>query len=96
VKRPLLVVYDVFNDHRRDHLRTLLTPLADRIQQSAWIIPAHCAVDPDHLAAALTPATGPADRVGIHAPCPQCVIDSRWLPAGQPHRLLAPRVWTVI
>ena len=91
----MLIVYDIFDDHRRDHLRALLTPLADRIQQSSWIVPAHVGVEPHRFVEALSVATASVDRLRAYAPCPTCVINSRWLPDNQPHRLKLPRVWTV-
>jgi CRISPR-associated endonuclease Cas2 len=93
MRHPVLIIYDIFNDHRRDHLRVLLAPLADKLQQSAWLIPAHCQVDPARLADGLSAAISPADRLRIYAPCADCVIQARWLPANQPHRLHARTTW---
>jgi CRISPR-associated endonuclease Cas2 len=91
--RPILIVYDIFDDHRRERIRALLTPLADRIQQSSWLIPAHCHVNPHHLANGLEPALAPPDRLRIYAPCAHCVTAARWLPTGQPHTLHARSTW---
>ncbi len=93
--RPVLVVYDIFDDQRRDRVRVLLAPLADRIQQSGWLIPAHCQVDPNHLADGLATTLTHTDRLRAYAPCADCVTHARWLPAHQPHRLHARQTWIV-
>jgi CRISPR-associated endonuclease Cas2 len=91
--RAVLVVYDVFDDERRDALRRKLTPLADRVQQSGWLIPAGNRVNVKQLGAALTAGLNPTDRARLYSPCANCASDTIWLPDNQPHRLDPGDLW---
>ncbi|NKZ07292.1 hypothetical protein [Actinomadura latina] len=81
---PVLVCYDVFDDGRRDRLRAALDEVADRFQQSGWLIPDAAGLDAHRAAAALDGLLAPADRLRIYAPCPACAREVRTVPVGPP------------
>lgn|GEM_PF-2319794 len=82
---PLIVVYDVLDDERRELVRRSLGPVADRFQQSGWYLPASAELTVGRVGAGLAGLLGPADRLGVWQPCPSCWRSVRWLPAGAWH-----------
>ncbi|WP_424187669.1 CRISPR-associated endonuclease Cas2 [Actinokineospora sp. G85] len=92
---PVVVVYDILDDHRRARVRSVLDPLAIRFQQSGWLVPAGSRTTPRALAERLTAITTRVDRVRLLAPCPRCAAQSRWWPGGQPHGMRPFLGWVV-
>jgi CRISPR/Cas system-associated endoribonuclease Cas2 len=82
VNTPLIVVYDVVDDDRRELVRQSLRPVADRFQQSGWHLPADVGLTVERVDAGLAGLLGPADRLGVWQPCPSCWRNTRWLPDG--------------
>ena len=82
---PVIVVYDVADDHRRDLIRRSLRPVADRFQQSGWYLPADAGLTVERVGAGLAALLSPADRLGVWQPCPACWRTVRWLPPGAWH-----------
>ncbi|MDB4873135.1 MAG: hypothetical protein JWL97_4139 [Gemmatimonadales bacterium] len=80
MKGPVLVCYDVFDDRRRARLREALGKVADRFQQSGWLIPDVAGLDADGVAAALGGLIAPVDRLRVYAPCPACARAARSVP----------------
>ncbi|MDT3440467.1 CRISPR-associated endonuclease Cas2 [Pseudofrankia sp. BMG5.37] len=79
---PIIVVYDVADDERRELVRRSLRPVADRFQQSGWYLPADRGLTAVRVGAGLAGLLSPADRLGVWQPCPACWRAVRWLPAG--------------
>jgi CRISPR-associated endonuclease Cas2 len=93
VKGPVLVCYDVFDDRRRARLRDALSEVADRFQQSGWLVPDVAGLDADRVAASLGGLLAPADRLRVYAPCTACARAARSVPP-TPSADLPPRpVW---
>lgn len=92
MKGPVLVCYDVFDDSRRNRLRAALDEVADRFQQSGWLIPDAAGLDAHRAAAALEGLLAPIDRLRIYAPCPECARQLRTAPAPA-EQLLARPAW---
>ncbi|MEA2686196.1 MAG: associated protein Cas2 [Actinomycetota bacterium] len=80
MRRHLVVVYDVVDDARRAVLRNGLRPIADRIQQSGWVVPSVVGFDLRRLSGALAPILDSCDRLRIYEPCPRCWSEARWFP----------------
>jgi CRISPR/Cas system-associated endoribonuclease Cas2 len=98
VSDPILVVYDITRDGRRDRIRHVLADAAVRIQQSAWLVPGLTrstgpATTAQRLMAALIAQAGSGDRINAYAPCPTCARQARWLPPGQPFTLTRTSSW---
>ncbi|MEO5877835.1 MAG: CRISPR-associated endonuclease Cas2 [Streptosporangiaceae bacterium] len=87
MRGPVIVCYDVFDDRRQARVRSALSEVADRFQQSGWLIPGVAGFDADRTAAALGGLLAPADRLRIYEPCPECARAARTLP--DPGDLLA-------
>ncbi|WP_396454886.1 hypothetical protein [Actinomadura sp.] len=81
---PVLVCYDVFDDGRRNRLRAALEEVANRFQQSGWLIPDAAGLDAHRAAATLEGLLAPIDRLRIYAPRPACARQVRTVPAGPP------------
>jgi CRISPR/Cas system-associated endoribonuclease Cas2 len=82
MRTPVIVVYDVCDDDRRDRLRRALRPVADRFQQSGWYLPADVGLTAGRVVTALDGLLGPGDRLGAYQPCPRCARAAQWLPGG--------------
>jgi CRISPR-associated endonuclease Cas2 len=95
VNRPILVLYDIVDDARRNRIRAVLGDLGDRIQQSGWLIAAGGNVAADSLVAVLAGFAGTGDRIRVYSPCPSCTRDARWLPVGQPFTVATVPGWVV-
>lgn len=78
--RPLLVVYDITDDRRRQRLRARLAPMAVWIQRSAWVVPPAPGLSARWLLAMLRPLTRSGDRLRIYEVCPACLARARCLP----------------
>lgn len=91
----MVVVYDIGNDARRARVRSILDPIADRFQQSGWLIPATAGVSARAIMAQLDLVATPGDRIRAHAPCLACARLARWLPQRQPHTLRTVSGWVV-
>jgi hypothetical protein len=93
VSGPILVCYDVFDDERRARLRAALTDIADRFQQSGWLVPPGPGPNPDRLATTLGDLLLPADRLLLHSPCRTCARTARSWPPNTAHTLLPHQAW---
>jgi CRISPR/Cas system-associated endoribonuclease Cas2 len=91
----VVVVYDIGNDQRRAHIRAALEPVADRFQQSGWLVPAFMGLTAHDIGHQLGTLAQGGDRIRAYAPCPACVRLARWLPVRQPHSLVTVHGWVV-
>lgn len=80
--RPVVVVYDVADDRRRAHVRDALAPVADRFQQSGWLVPAHAGLSAPRVVAGLEALLRRGDRLRAYEPCVGCRRTALWLPDG--------------
>ncbi len=79
---PLVVVYDVSEDERRERVTRSLRPVADRFQQSGWYVPAGTGLTAGRVGVGIAGLLGRGDRLGVWQPCPSCWRTVRWLPDG--------------
>ncbi|WP_261553708.1 CRISPR-associated endonuclease Cas2 [Frankia tisae] len=77
---PLVVVYDITEDARRDQVRAALRPFADRFQQSGWYLPAGSGLTANSVHTGLRGMLAEGDRLGVWQLCPECWRSARWLP----------------
>ncbi|WP_131787810.1 hypothetical protein [Protofrankia symbiont of Coriaria ruscifolia] len=80
MKGPVIVVYDIADERRRELVRAALRPFADRFQQSGWYVPSVAGFTAARVTAGLSGLTLPGDRVAAYQPCQRCAPDMRWLP----------------
>ncbi|WP_239331886.1 hypothetical protein [Frankia sp. CiP3] len=81
MKGPVIVVYDIADDHQRALARAALRPFADRFQQSGWYIPFVAGFTAARVTAGLSGLALPGDRIAAYQPCRGCASDMRWLPS---------------
>lgn len=93
MKGPVLVCYDVFDDRRRARLRDAVGEVADRFQQSGWVIPDVSGLNADRVATTLGELLSPTDRLRVYAPCPSCARAARSLPPSPTADLVPRPVW---
>lgn len=80
--RLVVVLYDIADDDRRAAIRAALRPIADRSQQSTWVVEPRPGLTPDRLAAGLASFVRPAmDCLWVHQPCTACLRALAWAPA---------------
>ncbi|WP_143220455.1 CRISPR-associated endonuclease Cas2 [Actinomadura sp. CNU-125] len=96
MKAPIVVCYDVYDDVRRARLREALSGIADRFQQSGWLVPSHPpgpGLGAEQLATLLSGPLHPIDRLRLYAPCPACRQRARTLPTTSREILLPRAAW---
>jgi CRISPR/Cas system-associated endoribonuclease Cas2 len=93
MKGPVLICYDIFDDGRRARVRDALGEVADRFQQSGWLVPDVAGLDADRVSRTLAALLAPPDRVRVYAPCPDCVRAARSAPTKSRPGLLPAPAW---
>ena len=86
MSHPILVVYDVGDDDRRQALRAELSLSGQRVQQSTWLLAPGRSDNPARVVARTNPLLDPGDRLRALQPCASCVERLRWWPR-RPHPL---------
>lgn len=77
---PVIVLYDVSDDERRDALRALFHLSGQRFQQSAWML-APGETTPDRVVRGASTLLEPGDRLRAVRPCGACLARLCWWPA---------------
>lgn len=96
MKAPIVVCYDVYDDVRRARLREALGGIADRFQQSGWLVPSRSpgsGLNVEQLATVLSGPLRPVDRLRLYAPCAACTRRTRTLPTTSREMLLPRTAW---
>lgn len=81
MRRPVVAIYDVVDDQRRERVRAALRPIADHAQQSVWVVGPIPGLTVDRLAEGLRGLLGGGDRLRLYELCAACQRRARWEPA---------------
>lgn len=84
---------EVLRDRAR--IRAALDPIADRFQQSGWLVPSSMGLSARAVGYRLSAFGQRGDRIRAYAPCPGCARLARWLPTRQPHSVATVSGWVV-
>ena len=84
MRRPLIVMFDVSSDGRRNQVRDALRPLGSWYQRSVWVLAPTSTITVGYLAQGLDSLLKPADRLIVLEPCPACLRGALWVPAVDP------------
>ena len=80
MRRPVLVVFDVAADGRRNQVRGAIQRLGWAYQRSGWILRPSPTVTVDFVFEGLATLTTQTDRLLVVEPCVDCLRQSFWVP----------------